>query len=98
MHVGALAAAATVLPEEQRNMVWGAGAALVLTRVVLLAHWVSDVAVGLAVGTAIERLLRPLTGYGREPIDATIRGSQQSSACQPKPDIADNRISRTPAE
>jgi membrane-associated phospholipid phosphatase len=37
-----------------------------LTRIVLLAHWVSDVAIGLAVGAIAERLLRPLTGYGRE--------------------------------
>jgi undecaprenyl-diphosphatase len=67
VHVGALASAATALPNKQRNMVWSIGAALVLTRVVLLAHWVSDVAVGLAVGVAVERLLRRLTGYGREP-------------------------------
>jgi len=69
VHVGALASAATVLPKNQRNMVWGVGAALVLTRIVLLAHWVSDVTIGLAVGAAIERLLRRLTGYGREHID-----------------------------
>jgi hypothetical protein len=76
VHVGALASAATVLPKNQRNMVWGVGAALVLTRIVLLAHWVSDVTVGLAVGAATERLLRRLTGYGREPVDraGTRRG------------------------
>jgi len=68
VHVGALASAATVLPKNQRNMVWGVGAALVLTRIVLLAHWVSDVAVGLAVGAVTERVLRRLTGYGCEPI------------------------------
>jgi hypothetical protein len=66
VHVGALASAATVLPKNQRNMVWSIGTALVLTRIVLLAHWVSDVAIGLAVGAIAERLLRPLTGYGRE--------------------------------
>jgi undecaprenyl-diphosphatase len=70
VHVGALASAATVLPKNQRNMVWSVGAALVLTRIVLLAHWASDVAIGLAVGAATERLLRSLTGYGREPIGA----------------------------
>jgi hypothetical protein len=66
VHVGALASAATVLPKNQRNMVWTVGTALVLTRIVLLAHWVSDVATGLAVGAITERLLRRLTGYGRE--------------------------------
>jgi PAP2 superfamily len=69
VHVGALASAATVLPKNQRNAVWGVGAALVLTRIVLLAHWASDVAIGLAAGAVTERLLRRLTGYGREPID-----------------------------
>jgi PAP2 superfamily len=69
VHVGALASAATVLPKSQRNMAWSVGAALVLTRIVLLAHWTSDVAAGLAVGAVTERLLRHLTGYGREPLD-----------------------------
>jgi undecaprenyl-diphosphatase len=65
VHVGALASAATVLPTSQRNAVWGVGSALVLTRIVLLAHWVSDVAAGLALGALLERALRFFTGYGR---------------------------------
>jgi PAP2 superfamily len=66
VHIGALASAASVLPAKQRNLIWGVGAALVMTRVVLLAHWASDVAAGLAAGAATERLLRHLTGYGRQ--------------------------------
>ena len=66
VHIGALASAASVLPAKQRNLVWGVGTALVLTRVVLLAHWASDVVAGLAVGAVTERLLRHLTGYGRK--------------------------------
>jgi membrane-associated phospholipid phosphatase len=65
VHVGALASAATVLPPIQRNIVWGVGAVLVVTRIVLLAHWVSDVAAGLVVGGILERGLRLVTGYGR---------------------------------
>lgn len=65
VHVGALASAATTLPPRQRNVIWSIGAALVATRIVLLAHWASDVAVGLAVGALTERLLRFVTGYGR---------------------------------
>jgi hypothetical protein len=38
----------------------------VASRVVLLAHWTSDVIAGLAIGAATERLLRRLTGYGRD--------------------------------
>jgi membrane-associated phospholipid phosphatase len=33
--------------------------------VVLLAHWVSDVVAGLAVGATLERALRLVSGYGR---------------------------------
>ena len=64
VHIGALASAASVLPAKQRLAVWSTGAALVLTRVVLLAHWTSDVTVGLVVGALVERALRPITGYG----------------------------------
>jgi membrane-associated phospholipid phosphatase len=38
----------------------------VATRVLLLAHWTSDVVAGLAIGAAMERLLRRFTGYGRD--------------------------------
>jgi membrane-associated phospholipid phosphatase len=64
MHVGALASTATVLPRAQRNLVWSFGAGLVMTRIVLLAHWASDVAAGLVLGGLMERLLRFWTGYG----------------------------------
>jgi hypothetical protein len=64
MHVGALASAATVLPRAKRNVVWALSAGLALTRIVLLAHWASDVLAGLALGALTERLLRPFTGYG----------------------------------
>jgi hypothetical protein len=40
------------------------GAGLVLTRIVLLAHWTSDVIAGLAIGAAVERMLRHWTGFG----------------------------------
>jgi membrane-associated phospholipid phosphatase len=64
IHVGALASAATVLPPAKRNLVWAVGAGLVATRIILLAHWMSDVVTGLAIGALTERLLRPWTGYG----------------------------------
>ena len=64
IHVGALASAAAVLPPAKRNLAWSIGAVLVLTRIVLLAHWTSDVIAGLAIGAAVERLLRRWTGFG----------------------------------
>jgi len=66
VHIGALASAASKLPARQRNVIWGIGAGLVATRVVLLAHWASDVAAGLVVGAVTERIIRLATGYGRE--------------------------------
>ena len=65
VQIGALASAATVLPPSQRNAVWAVGGGLVFTRIVLLAHWTSDVVAGLALGAAVERLLRLVTGFGR---------------------------------
>lgn len=64
VHIGALASAASELPRRQRFTAWLIGAGLVATRIVLLAHWTTDVVAGLAIGAAAERLLRRLTGYG----------------------------------
>ncbi len=59
MHMGALASAASVLPRRERRIVRAAAVGLSLTRIVLLAHWTTDVLAGFALGAAIERLLRP---------------------------------------
>jgi membrane-associated phospholipid phosphatase len=64
VHVGALASVASRLPRRQRDAVWLVGTGLVATRVVLLAHWATDVLAGLALGIVTERCLRRLTGYG----------------------------------
>jgi membrane-associated phospholipid phosphatase len=61
LHVGALASAATLLPAKYRNAIWAAGTVLVTTRIVLLAHWFTDVVGGLALGIGVERGMRFLT-------------------------------------
>jgi undecaprenyl-diphosphatase len=33
------------------------------TRVAILAHWLSDVAAGFAIGIVLERIIRRFTGY-----------------------------------
>lgn len=65
IHIGALTSAADQLQPMSRNIVGAFGAGLVLTRVVLLAHWASDVVAGIGLGVLLERMLRPLTGFGR---------------------------------
>ena len=59
VHMGALVSAAGLLPPCARRLVRGAAVGLSLTRIALLAHWTTDVLAGLALGAAVERLLRP---------------------------------------
>ena len=85
IHVGALGSAATVLPPAKRNLVWCLGTLLVLTRIVLLAHWMSDVVAGLAIGALTERWLRSWTGYGSEPQDRRQPGRPATPRLRRRP-------------
>jgi membrane-associated phospholipid phosphatase len=66
LHMGALASAAGALPAGPRRAIRALAVGLSLTRVVVLAHWASDVVAGFALGAILERLLRPWTGYPLE--------------------------------
>jgi undecaprenyl-diphosphatase len=59
VHMGALVGAADLFPFGR--VVRSAAIGLSITRVILLAHWTSDVVAGLALGAVIERLIRPFT-------------------------------------
>ena len=63
LHMGALASAAGALPTGPRRGIRGFAVGLSLTRIVVLAHWASDVVVGFALGAVLERALRLWTGY-----------------------------------
>jgi undecaprenyl-diphosphatase len=63
LHMGALASAASVLPAGPRRTLQTLAVGLSLTRIVVLAHWASDVVAGFALGAILERLLRHWTGY-----------------------------------
>jgi membrane-associated phospholipid phosphatase len=78
LHVGALASAASQAPKAFRNIIWLVGAGLVATRVVLLAHWTSDVITGLAIGSLTERLLRRFTGYVQSSSTGNSRSNRLS--------------------
>jgi membrane-associated phospholipid phosphatase len=83
IHIGALASAASELPPNQRNLAWAIGGGLVLTRIVLLAHWTSDVLAGLAIGATLERELRFLTCFGRRPLLGNRQADPRISAGHP---------------
>jgi undecaprenyl-diphosphatase len=63
LHMGALASAAGALPPGPRRAVRTLALGISLTRVLILAHWASDVVAGFAIGAVLERLLRLWTGY-----------------------------------
>jgi undecaprenyl-diphosphatase len=66
LHMGALASAAGALPTGSRRAIRTLAIGLSLTRIVVLAHWASDVVVGFALGAILERTLRVWTGYPLE--------------------------------
>jgi undecaprenyl-diphosphatase len=66
LHMGALASAAGALPAGPRRAIRAFAVGLSLTRILVLAHWASDVAAGFALGAIVERTLRLWTGY---PLD-----------------------------
>jgi membrane-associated phospholipid phosphatase len=55
VHIGAIAAALTRLDRRLGPTAWSIGGVIASTRVLLLAHWASDVLAGLALGVLIER-------------------------------------------
>ncbi|MGM4955249.1 phosphatase PAP2 family protein [Bradyrhizobium barranii] len=69
LHMGALASAAGPLPAGPRWAIRALAVGLCLTRIVVLAHWASDVVAGFALGAALERMLRLWTGYPIEETD-----------------------------
>jgi undecaprenyl-diphosphatase len=75
LHMGALASAAGTLPAAPRRAIRALAVGFSLTRVVILAHWASDVVVGFALGAILERLLRLWTRY-------PLEGSKESDHCR----------------
>ena len=75
LHMGALASAAGTLRPGPRRAIQAVAVGISLTRILVLAHWPSDVAAGFALGALVERLLRRWVGY---PL-ATSQEDDQSS-------------------
>lgn len=66
LHMGALASGAGSLPARSRRAIRALAIGLSLTRIVVLAHWASDVLAGFALGAILERFMRLWTGYPAE--------------------------------
>jgi undecaprenyl-diphosphatase len=66
LHMGALSSAAGALPTGPRRAIRALAVGLSLTRIMVLAHWASDVVAGFALGAVLERFLRLWTGYPLE--------------------------------
>jgi len=64
IHLGALACALSRFDPQAAPYVWGAAALIAGSRVVLLAHWLSDVLVGLTAGAVIEQAVWSLSARG----------------------------------
>jgi len=69
VHLGAIAGSlARVVPSRWRFALWSAFGALAATRVMLLAHYPTDVLAGLFIGAAINRAVGPLLGTQRRGV------------------------------
>jgi undecaprenyl-diphosphatase len=80
LHMGALASAAGALPAGPRRTIQALAVGLSLTRIVVLAHWASDVVAGFAFGAVLERILRRWSGY---PLEAAKKGNRADSGAGP---------------
>jgi len=73
LHMAAVASAAGTLPKGPRAAIRALAVGLSLSRILVLAHWASDVVVGFALGVGLERCLRLWTGY---PLQACNGGNR----------------------
>jgi undecaprenyl-diphosphatase len=81
MHVGAVASAVSWADPKWAPIAWGLGGLIAATRIVVLAHWMTDVLAGLAMGALVERCLRPLSGHPNR----AATGARQASVPRAQP-------------
>jgi membrane-associated phospholipid phosphatase len=64
VHIGAMVSALSGAYPKKTAIFWTAGAVLAATRAYVLAHWTTDVIVGMTLGVLVERGLRPAKRRG----------------------------------
>jgi membrane-associated phospholipid phosphatase len=57
VHIGALASAVSRCFPRWKRVAWTLGGGIAVTRILLLAHWTTDVLAGVALGASLERSL-----------------------------------------
>jgi membrane-associated phospholipid phosphatase len=79
VHLGAVASALSWLYPDKRLLFWGGAGAIGLTRIAVLAHWASDVAAGLVLGAATEKVLRSFATRRLNPSSPAARERRSSN-------------------
>jgi hypothetical protein len=96
VHIGALASAATGLPSAQRNAVWAVGAGLVMTRIVLLAHWTRTSS--RPGRRSSGRTPAPVRDWIRTALSEIVRGTVKQDWMRQWQPSVDGRSSVSPAQ
>ena len=74
MHVGAVASAVSWAYPRSAPIAWGIGGLIAATRIVLLAHWTTDVLAGLTLGGCLGTCWTARGPSGRAGLDDLVRG------------------------
>jgi membrane-associated phospholipid phosphatase len=95
MYIGAISSVLGRFFPKAAPLIWSAGGSLAATRLLLLAHWMTDVVVGLVSGVAIERLLwlisrtsrRATQSFSSEPFDVTHKENENGCRSRHQQDL-----------
>jgi membrane-associated phospholipid phosphatase len=79
LHLGAIAGpVARIVPRSLRPFVWSSVLALAASRILLLAHYPSDVAAGLALGVALDKSMGRVSGASRAFFLSAMQGRKRT--------------------
>jgi membrane-associated phospholipid phosphatase len=86
LHLGAITSAlARWVPPSAKPLLWAASAGIATTRLVLLAHWLTDVLAGFALGIGLEAALHRLRSPPGTSLRLALWSPRRSSAAGKAP-------------